>query len=173
MNNPKSFEHVKTLFVDTGSYLIVETTYRGTNAFGGVVTNTFGAKMSLDGQLQELYPNGIPSDVINAASADMHAFVENKREVEALRAKEEAEGERLAAEAAKEAAMTPEERVARDAAIAEELRLKNEAAAANKLFLAKKQIERNVSPTLMLEQIISQYPDTDAAREAEEILKKR
>jgi tetratricopeptide (TPR) repeat protein len=35
MNDPDSYEHVETVYWDKGDYLIVETTFRGKNAFGG------------------------------------------------------------------------------------------------------------------------------------------
>lgn len=49
MNNPKSYEHVKTVYWEYKDYIVVQTTFRGTNAFGGVVTNTLKAKFSIDG----------------------------------------------------------------------------------------------------------------------------
>jgi hypothetical protein len=41
MNNPDSFKHVETRYVDKGQGkgIVVYMKYRGTNAFGGVVTN--------------------------------------------------------------------------------------------------------------------------------------
>lgn len=54
MNDPKSYEHVETKYIDKGDYLIVSTTFRGTNGFGGVVKNTVAAKISLDGQVLEI-----------------------------------------------------------------------------------------------------------------------
>jgi len=47
MNNPKSFEHVSTRYWDRGDLIEVETTFRGTNAFGGVVTNTITLEFKL------------------------------------------------------------------------------------------------------------------------------
>lgn len=37
MNDPNSYEHEKTIFWDRNTYLIVKTTFRGKNSFGGVV----------------------------------------------------------------------------------------------------------------------------------------
>jgi hypothetical protein len=54
MNNPDSYKHVKTEFNDMGDYLLVKTTFRGTNAFGGVVTNWVMAKIGLNGQVLEI-----------------------------------------------------------------------------------------------------------------------
>lgn len=51
MKNPASFEHVKTTYRDEGSHLYVEMTYRGTNGFGGVVTETYQANVSIDGRI--------------------------------------------------------------------------------------------------------------------------
>ena len=50
MEDPDSYEHVKTVYADEGEYLIVKTQFRGRNAFGGVVTNTVTAMCTLDGQ---------------------------------------------------------------------------------------------------------------------------
>jgi hypothetical protein len=54
MNNPKSYEHVQTRFVDKGDPLLVETIFRGTNAFGGVVPSRVMAKVDLDGRVLEI-----------------------------------------------------------------------------------------------------------------------
>ena len=51
MHDPDSYEHAKTVYSDKGDYLIVKTTYRGKNGFGGVVLNYVTAKVSLDGQV--------------------------------------------------------------------------------------------------------------------------
>lgn len=45
MNDPKSFEHVETRFIDRGNSLSLFMTYRGKNAFGGVVTNKVSAEL--------------------------------------------------------------------------------------------------------------------------------
>ncbi|NLE05836.1 MAG: hypothetical protein GX638_13705 [Crenarchaeota archaeon] len=54
MNDPKSYKHVKTVYWDRGDHLVVQTTFRGTNAFGGVVKNTVKAKVSLNGQVLQI-----------------------------------------------------------------------------------------------------------------------
>lgn len=54
MNDPNSFEHDKTLYWDKGDYLLVQTTFRGKNVFGGVVKNTVTAKVDLDGKVLEI-----------------------------------------------------------------------------------------------------------------------
>jgi len=50
MNDPDSYEHDKTVYWDMEDHLIVSTTFRGMNAFGGTVKNTVKAKVSLDGE---------------------------------------------------------------------------------------------------------------------------
>lgn len=54
MNDPDSYEHAETTYWDRGDYLIVKTTYRGKNSFGGVVKNFVKAKVSLDGQILQI-----------------------------------------------------------------------------------------------------------------------
>lgn len=48
MHNPKSFEHVETRYGVTGDYAGIVMTYRGTNMYGAVVTNSIKAKVSLE-----------------------------------------------------------------------------------------------------------------------------
>ena len=40
MNDPKSFEHVETKYIDNGDSLTIFMKFRGTNAFGGKILNT-------------------------------------------------------------------------------------------------------------------------------------
>lgn len=54
MNDPDSYEHAETKYWDMKDHLIVTTTFRGKNAFGGVVKNTVTAKVSLDGENVEI-----------------------------------------------------------------------------------------------------------------------
>lgn len=54
MNDPESFQHVETRYVDKGDYMIVFMTYRGRNAFSGVVTQTVQAKAWLNGTVTEV-----------------------------------------------------------------------------------------------------------------------
>ncbi|MGB2925493.1 MAG: hypothetical protein WBB82_09345 [Limnothrix sp.] len=54
MNDPKSYKHEETRYVDNGDYLIVGTTFRGKNALGGVVLNSVTAKADLDGKVIEV-----------------------------------------------------------------------------------------------------------------------
>lgn len=58
MNDPDSYEHVKTVYLDKGDYLIVKTTFRGKNAFGGVVVNWIQAKVDLNGNVIEVLAQG-------------------------------------------------------------------------------------------------------------------
>jgi hypothetical protein len=54
MNDPRSFQHVRTTYVDQGESILVTTQFRGTNSFGGVVVNTMTARFSVDGDLIEI-----------------------------------------------------------------------------------------------------------------------
>lgn len=54
MHNPDSYEHVETVYGDRGDHLMVKTTYRGTNGFGAIVTNSITAKVDLDGNVLEI-----------------------------------------------------------------------------------------------------------------------
>lgn len=54
MNDPKSYEHVETRYADKGDHLIVITTFRGKNVFGGVVKNSVTAKVDLNGNVIEV-----------------------------------------------------------------------------------------------------------------------
>lgn len=54
MNDPDSYEHVETIYWDMKDHLVVMTTFRGKNAFGGVVKNAVKAKVSLDGEILEI-----------------------------------------------------------------------------------------------------------------------
>ena len=54
MNDPDSYEHDETVYWDKSSYIIVKTTYRGRNAFGGTVRNFVKAKISLNGQILQI-----------------------------------------------------------------------------------------------------------------------
>jgi len=59
MNDPDSYDHVKTVYWDMGKHLVVKTTFRGKNAFGGVVVNWVKAKSDMDGniiEIMESYP---------------------------------------------------------------------------------------------------------------------
>lgn len=51
MNDPGSYEHVDTTYIDRGDYLVVATTFRGRNAFGALVKNSMTAHARLDGSI--------------------------------------------------------------------------------------------------------------------------
>lgn len=54
MNDPGSYEHVETVYWDRKDHLVVRTTFRGKNAFGGVVKNSVKAKVDLSGNVLEV-----------------------------------------------------------------------------------------------------------------------
>lgn len=58
MNDPSSYEHDETVYWDKGDHLIVKTTFRGKNAFGGIVKNTVMAKVDLNGNVIEIISQG-------------------------------------------------------------------------------------------------------------------
>ncbi len=58
MNDPDSFKHDETTYVDNGSYLTVKMTYRGKNRFGAMVKNWVVAKTDLDGNIINIISNG-------------------------------------------------------------------------------------------------------------------
>jgi len=58
MNDPNSYEHVETKYWDKTDYLIVKTTYRGKNAFGGIVSNWVEAKTDLNGNVLQITAQG-------------------------------------------------------------------------------------------------------------------
>lgn len=51
MNDPSSYDHVETRYIDNGNYIRVFCTFRGKNAFGGLVKNTKVADFDIDGNL--------------------------------------------------------------------------------------------------------------------------
>ena len=58
MNDPKSYDHVDTVYVDEGDSLKVKTTFRGKNAFGGVVINWIWARVDFEGNVIEVISQG-------------------------------------------------------------------------------------------------------------------
>lgn len=54
MKNPKSYEHVETRYRIENGVITVLTTYRGTNSFGAVVTNSAVATVDMDGNVLTL-----------------------------------------------------------------------------------------------------------------------
>lgn len=58
MNDPDSYDHVETTYADKGTYLIVQTVYRGKNGFGGTVKGFVKAQISLDGTILKVLSQG-------------------------------------------------------------------------------------------------------------------
>lgn len=54
MNDPDSYEHVETLFGDRGDFLLVQTTFRGKNAFNATIKNSVTAKVDFSGNVLEI-----------------------------------------------------------------------------------------------------------------------
>jgi RNA polymerase subunit RPABC4/transcription elongation factor Spt4 len=54
MNDPDSYEHDETRYIDKGDHLVVITSFRGKNAFGGTVKNSMAARVALDGTVIEI-----------------------------------------------------------------------------------------------------------------------
>ena len=54
MNDPESYEHVSTSWKDKGDYIQLETTIRGTNAYGAKILNTYYAKALIDGEIIDI-----------------------------------------------------------------------------------------------------------------------
>ena len=54
MNDPDSYKHVETSYWDMNTHLVVKTTFRGKNGFGGVITSYVKAKVDLDGNVLEV-----------------------------------------------------------------------------------------------------------------------
>ena len=54
LKNPDSYDHVKTLYVDKGDHILIETTYRATNSFNAVTTGKGYAKANIDGSSLEI-----------------------------------------------------------------------------------------------------------------------
>lgn len=51
MYDPSSYEHVYTTYYDKGDHLVVRTTFRGKNAFGGIVKNSVKVKIDSYGNV--------------------------------------------------------------------------------------------------------------------------
>lgn len=54
MNDPDSYDHAETVYWDKGDYLLVRTTFRGKNAYGGVVLQSIKAKVDLEGNVLQI-----------------------------------------------------------------------------------------------------------------------
>ena len=51
MNDPSSFDHIKTTYSDKGNYLLVQTKFRGKNSFGAKIIEVVTAKVDLEGNI--------------------------------------------------------------------------------------------------------------------------
>lgn len=51
MKDPKSYKHDETTYSDKGSYILVQTRFRGKNSFGAMVLQTVTAKVDLEGNI--------------------------------------------------------------------------------------------------------------------------
>jgi len=58
MNDPGSYKHDETVYWDMGDHLVVRTSFRGKNAFGGVVRNWVKAEVDLDGNIIAILEQG-------------------------------------------------------------------------------------------------------------------
>jgi hypothetical protein len=54
MNDPSSYEHIETRYIDNGDHLLVFTRFRGKNGFGGMVQQAITAKIDMDGNIIEI-----------------------------------------------------------------------------------------------------------------------
>jgi hypothetical protein len=54
LKDPGSYQHVDTRFIDMKDYLLVTTTYRATNSFNAVMTETHTFKTNLAGDVLEM-----------------------------------------------------------------------------------------------------------------------
>jgi hypothetical protein len=52
MHNPRSFEHVETKYLEQDGKIYLWMTYRGTNAFGAIVTNEIAATSDYNGNVK-------------------------------------------------------------------------------------------------------------------------
>jgi hypothetical protein len=51
MHDPSSYKHIETRYTNKGSYLIVQTKFRGANKFGALIVNSTTAQISLSGRI--------------------------------------------------------------------------------------------------------------------------
>lgn len=58
MNDPESYDHDRTTYIDKGDYIIVTTYFRGANKFGGIVRNWVKAKATINGDIIEVLDQG-------------------------------------------------------------------------------------------------------------------
>ena len=62
MNDPDSYEHVSTSYVDMGEHLVINMTFRGKNMSGDVVEDFIKAKVDIEGNVLELLDYQLDSD---------------------------------------------------------------------------------------------------------------
>lgn len=58
MNDPDSYEHEETKYWVMDKNLVVLTTFRGKNAFGGTIKNSIKAKVDFEGNVIEIIEQG-------------------------------------------------------------------------------------------------------------------
>ena len=54
MNDDDSYEHIETTYIDKGDFILLQTRFKGKNAFGGIVKNNIQAKADTNGNLIEI-----------------------------------------------------------------------------------------------------------------------
>ena len=54
MNDPSSYEHVRSSYADYGTHITVLTEFRGKNAFGGTILDSVKARVDIDGNILEI-----------------------------------------------------------------------------------------------------------------------
>lgn len=59
LNDPESYQHDKTTYIDKADHLIVTTTFRSKNQYGGITTHQIVAQTDLDGKVLQIMTNKI------------------------------------------------------------------------------------------------------------------
>lgn len=54
LKDPKSYEHIKTIYWDNDTFITVETKYRAKNSFGGMVQETIKCNVDLNGNILKI-----------------------------------------------------------------------------------------------------------------------
>lgn len=54
MNDPRSFEHVSTVYEDKGDHILVYMQYRGANSFGATILDDITVKADMNGNIIEV-----------------------------------------------------------------------------------------------------------------------
>lgn len=55
MNDPNSYEHRETKYLDNGDHIVIFAKYSGKNMFGGTVTNTIKASAKINGNIIKIF----------------------------------------------------------------------------------------------------------------------